>query len=174
MARNYTLRGGSSRGTSVAGSNQGNVRRFDADLQVFVKALKEDLARIVVEISIDLHAKIARKTPVDTGRARVSWDVTEGDPSGFVPPSVPFGVPSAPGRFQTAPPLSASGKYMGALPINKGTLTGKDTIFVTSALDYVADLDAGKSRQARGGMVDISIAEIQIEIASIVAKFRSS
>ena len=131
-------------------------KTMDLDLQTIAGALSETVAAVVVEISIDIHSKIARKTPVDTGRARVSWDVTEGEPSSFIPPEIPFGIPSEFGRFKTAPPLSASGSYMGALPINKGALSGKEPIFVTSALDYVADLDAGKSKQARGGMVEIS------------------
>lgn len=134
-------------------NNDANIRRFEFDLEEFAKELNIAVKTVVVKIALDLHSKVSFRTPVDTGRARASWDVKEGSPSEFVPPP---------------------GNYGGPKPVGAGGLKGEEVIFVTSAVHYVEFLENGSSKQAPAGMVDISIAEIEVELESIVANIRNS
>jgi len=102
-------------------------------------------------IVLELWTRIIKRTPVDTGRARSSWDVTVGAPS-KKPPPLPF--------FKSYPAPDSPD-----LP-SKGL--GKKPVFITTNLGYVTYLETGASKQAAGGMVRISIAELEVEIENAV------
>lgn len=133
-------------------SNAANIRAFRRDLTEVARELRIDVATVAVKIALDLHAKISARTPVDTGRARASWDIKEGGPSDFKPPE---------------------GSYSGPNPVDSASLKGTDVIFVTSAVEYMEFLEAGSSKQAPAGMVDVAIAEVSVEIDSTIARIRS-
>lgn len=129
-------------------ANTSSLMTFNADLEAFAK--KIDLApKVVVQrITADLHNRITQRTPVDTGRARASWDVKEGAPSEYLP---------APGE-KNGPDPSAT----------IASIDGKQPVFITTALDYVQYLEAGSSQQAPAGMVALSLAEVEAEIEAII------
>jgi hypothetical protein len=131
------------------GANSGNIRAFDRDLKEIAMKVNIWVPQIVVKIALDLHTKFSTRNPVDTGRSRAGWDVKEGAPSDHLPPP---------------------GSYSGPKPINPGSFGGRDITFITNAVDYVEFLDAGSSKQAPGGIVDISVAEVMVEIDSFIAK----
>lgn len=126
---------------------------FSAPIKEFAKLLnlnQETVVRVIANelwIAITTGARISPGTPVDTGRARASWIMSEGEPSTFVQPP---------------------GKYAGpGAPINP---TGKQSVFIVSNLDYIEPLEHGHSQQAPQGMVRLSIAEVSARITLIVKK----
>jgi hypothetical protein len=135
------------------GFNDANIRRFETDLAEAAKELNVAISTVVIKIALDLHAKLSRRTPVDTGRARASWDIKEGSPSPYVPPE---------------------GTYQGPKPQSADALTGEDIVFVTSAVEYMEFLNQGSSKQAPANFIEIAIAELEIELEAIVARIRNS
>lgn len=123
-----------------------NVRSFQADLKELAKKLDISIGLVITKISLDAWSRITQRTPVDTGRARASWTLKEGQPSDFVPSEGSSGQPSPPAA----------------------SFDGKTSVFVTSNLDYIRYLEQGSSNQAPAGMVAITLAELEAEAESII------
>ncbi len=119
------------------------------DLSAFANSININLKTVVRKITADLLTKIVKRTPVDTGRARASWNIGIGGPDTTVP---------------------AEGKHSGNTSITSITaIDGNETVWISSNLDYIAHLEQGTSKQAPAGMVEISIAEIEVEIDAFIA-----
>lgn len=156
-------------------TNDQNLVAFESDLVSFAELLDIAPAVVMKRIVFDLHGRVTRRTPVDTGRARASWDVKQGAPSGYVPP-IMVGKAKTKGKEDLGE--SAFGMKLGTGA--KGGVAGKDisaelsgidgkhVVFITTNLEYMQYLENGSSKQAPAGMVRISVAEIEIEIESIV------
>lgn len=130
------------------------VARLADQLGIATQAVTEKLA-------LDLHKKITERTPVDTGRARSSWNISEGAPDTTVPPET--GVEST-GKYsqQSSPPPNT-------VPPPTPEITGTKAVYITSSLEYVQYLEEGSSKQAPAGMVTIALAEVEAEIDQIIA-----
>lgn len=90
--------------------------------------------------------RVVLRTPVDTGRARGSWQVGAGSP----PRSSPIGVDPS-----------------GAATIAKGAAVIAQIVlgqigWIVSNLVYMPALDRGHSRQAPNGIVAVTIQELQV------------
>lgn len=126
---------------------------FKAPIAAFAKLLnltQETVVRVIANelwIGITAGARVSPGTPVDTGRARASWAMSEGTPSTLVPPE---------GSYPDLPTF-----------INP---TGKTNVFIVSNLDYIHALEHGHSDQAPQGMVRLTIAEVSAKIELIVKK----
>ena len=120
-----------------------DARQFKIDLDRFADKVELDLSQFRMRVSLDLKTKIEKKTPVDTGRLRSSWAVSDGAPSDYIPPE---GLTNALGPIQA----TFSHPY--------------DTSFVTSNLAYAIPVEFGHSQQTPNGMVRVSLAEIQTEL----------
>jgi len=134
------------------GANDSNVHAFIADLDGFAKKTEKTYHSVVRWVAINLWVKFTDSTPVDTGRARASWNLSIGSPSTSVPEKVEQGRRRKPARPKVKVSELKSGK----------------SIYVTSNLDYIEYLEAGSSGQAPGGMVEISIAEVEVEIDNAI------
>jgi hypothetical protein len=121
-----------------------------ADLRRFANVLDIGIGLVVEKVARDLHGKIVKRTPVDTGRARASWDVAIGAPSAKPPP--------LPGKESYPEPAFDGSKIDGTSPV-----------FITSNLVYMEPLENGHSKQQPLGMVRISVAEVLAEIDAILA-----
>ena len=104
---------------------------------------------------------IVPRTPVDTGRARASWQVTIGSPSQAVPPE--GGSYREPGAAEALQAMS--------------NLQPGQTVWISSALPYILVLEfggypnppkvvtgksvSGFSRQAPAGMVRVTFEELK-------------
>lgn len=135
--------------------NDANLVAFDVDLQKFAEKIGLAPKIVVIRITLDLYTRIVKRTPVDTGRARSSWDVKEGTPSDFLPPEVPKGGAAA-------APQDGAGLV--------ADLTGDKVVFITTNVDYMKYLESGSSSQAPAGMVLLSVAELEVEIESILSQ----
>ena len=50
---------------------------FSLDISKFVKKAPENANKIVKKVCFDIYENIKDRTPVDTGRARGGWNITE-------------------------------------------------------------------------------------------------
>lgn len=123
-----------------------NITAVNVDLRKFADAIGVGVGIAVEKIGRDLHGKIKKRTPVDTGRARASWDVSVNSMSSYVPPE---GATTA----KEFPNLS---------------LTERDELFIMSNLVYIEPLENGSSSQAPLGMVRVSVAETEAQIDTIL------
>lgn len=127
--------------------------------QKFAQAINVNLATVVRRVSAELFNKITLRTPVDTGRARASWQVSERAPgTGQTVVVIPD---NAPGTY--GPPNASNAAAMAKA-------SGKTSIFIVSNVPYMEALENGHSEQAPVGMVQISIAEVVGSIKAILKK----
>ena len=120
-----------------------NVQQFSLQLKRFGDEVTEEhLKDIVLFVSFDLFKRIVKNTPVDTGRARASWNIQAGTPDLSVPPE---GLPSyAPNLF----PIVAWRPFL--------------KVWITNNLDYIVPLEEGHSKKVTpnaGRMVRLSVLE---------------
>lgn len=123
-----------------------------AEVREFILQLQAEAERTIAQIdqyqrALALHAftRIVQRTPVDTGRARLSWNPSRDTPDETVPP---------PGQYSAA---AALGKA-GMLRPSPQRLTD---IHISSNLVYIGVLEDGHSQQAPAGMVAVTYAELQ-------------
>lgn len=110
---------------------------FSAALDAFEDAVVAAINEGTRVIALDLHGRIVQRTPVDTGLARNSWDIS------------PRAV-DAPG---------------GGLARSGGRVLFAWEIINT--LPYIEALEFGHSKQAPAGMARIALAEIEAEYGDV-------
>lgn len=158
-------------------SNAINLHAFHGDLAKFSKLLDVAPKVVMQRLVLDLHTRISKRTPVDTGRARASWDVKEGSTSSYIPPATK-GTVAGKGKTKVGKGLAGNALGAGALSGGKAkdvggeiaAITGTRPVFITSALDYMQYLEKGSSKQAPAGMVRLSLAEVEIEVEDIIGQ----
>lgn len=126
---------------------------LDVAVAKFAEKINLGVATVVRKIAVDLHTKITKRTPVDTGRARASWMLTEGAPSDVAPDASAFPK----GKTAPAPPTP-----------DVAAIDGKKSVFIVSNLIYIEPLENGHSKQAPAGMVAVSLAEVKAEIEQTI------
>lgn len=123
---------------------------------------------VMEKLTTDLHAKIVLRTPVDTGRARASWNISEGAPDLSVPPATKRKALKG-GRSRSRELKAAAIRFSQSGTASTGAnVSGKQEVFIVSGLEYMQYLEEGSSKQAPAGMVRISLAEIEAEIELIL------
>lgn len=115
---------------------------FGDDLHKFAKKAELDLNTVVRKVSFDLWNNVTRRTPVDTGRARGSWNITEEVTD-----------------LSTKAPKQKGEKYPANVKGNVGQITGKRAVYITNNVEYIEYLEDGWSDKAPAGMVKVAIAE---------------
>lgn len=130
-----------------------NFGGFSADLNKFSKMMDISVSKVRRKVSLDLLKAITNMTPVKTGRAALSWNLSEGSPNTVV-----------------APPGGGGGAAARAVAQQRGALALTDNPFATSyivnSLPYIMALEFGHSKQAPMGMVRISLANIEAGLLS--------
>ena len=111
----------------------------------FKKRLVAKSGQFCRALALETHGRLIRRTPVDKGRARNNWNVAIGD------------IDRANDRGE-----DTSGR--GAMTEGLTTIAefgpGK-RLFNTNSVPYIGALEDGSSKQAPGGMVKITAAEIR-------------
>lgn len=142
-----------------------NLKEFNLSLEKSVKDLPiEQGQQLVRKVSLEVLRRVVLKTPVDTGRARGSWQTTVNRP-----PIEEKEVASY--TKQTGETVSGytRGKRgtdkTGSRVINQGLLVLTNyrlgqTVFISSNLSYIEALEHGHSKQAPAGMVAVTLAEL--------------
>lgn len=129
-----------------------NTHEFDAKLTDFARRIKVAPEKVVKKISFQLFRRIIEKTPVDTGRARASWNISIGRADPSVAPEGEYR--SNPGGLAAkAMQVMAGYGADGRLPV----------VIISNNLPYIVELDKGSSKQAPVGMVALSVQEEQAD-----------
>jgi hypothetical protein len=126
-----------------------NAAEFRNDLEKAAKAIEADVEQVVRLTAAKIEQKVVQRTPVDTGRARASWNMSEESIDSSVKPEGNYGAPPA-------------------TPV--GALSGKKVIYISNNLDYIVPLEYGHSGQAPQGMAAIALAEVMAELKALGLK----
>lgn len=164
----------------------GDIKRFSDKIGVkFEVALKR--------LALEIYAAVTEKTPVDTGRARASWNISRGTIDYTVWPerekSIVDDRPGGIGedgftsrknqtflspRGQTWVRGVAANKmahFKGAKLVARGpagSIFISEPVFITNNLHYVIYLEHGSSKQAPQGMVAVTLAEVEAGLARVL------
>ena len=125
---------------------------FNKALDAAMTALPEYANDIKIRTALDLMNRIVQMTPVDTGRARGNWQLTQRSPAADTVPENSAKVSSS-----ESPP---SAILMEAEQTASGSQPGDD-IWISNNLPYIEVLEEGHSTQAPHGMVALSLAEVE-------------
>lgn len=128
------------------------LQSVNAPIAKFAELINVNLGTVVRRITLEIFNSITRRTPVKTGRAQSSWQVSE--------KTLPLTVP-APGTY-SGPDAAAAAAA--------AKVTGTTEIYIVSNLDYIEALENGHSEQAPIGMVAVSLAETVARINLMVDK----
>ena len=125
-----------------------SVRQFNLDLAKFSKKTQLNLDIVARKVGFEIWNGVTKKTPVDTGRARASWNLTE--------------------EVVNLNTASENVVHGANAKGSVGRITGKgDVIYITNNVDYINELDKGTSQQAPNGMVSLTINEVQAQLKAL-------
>lgn len=117
---------------------------FADDVRKFAVKAGESSDGIVRAVTLSLFNGIIRDVPVDTGRARGSFETTVGQPATTTPDR-----------------LDPSGRQaMAEIEANVPQGAGQET-YIASNLPYIVQLEEGSSKQAPEGMVKRNMDRIE-------------
>lgn len=136
----------------------GDLIEFEGDLDAFAKQVGIDYTKVVKRVALDLFTRIVMKTPVDTGRARASWNITIGEVDTTVAPE---------GQQPEMNTWAAEAKAATALATLTERAVFTAPIFITNNLPYIGELENGHSKQAPHGMVTLSIDEVTLKMNAL-------
>ncbi len=123
---------------------------FSVDLKKFAATIGVDLGKVRRRVALSLLGRVTRRTPVDTGRLRSSWNLSDGSPDVSVAPE---GTRDQRGNVTATfrDPFEAS--------------------WLTNNLPYALAIEFGHSRvKAPNGMVRVSLAEEETELLTALGE----
>jgi hypothetical protein len=131
----------------------------DIELQLGRIAAVLDLRveTVVKKVAFDLEADFKKRSPVDTGVFRASWNTSADEPNDT--------IANAGKKGTTIPSPGPSGP---------AALTGVDVksqqIYITNAVEYAQYLEGGSSKQAPAGIVLVGVEAMKVEIDLVIAQ----
>jgi hypothetical protein len=125
---------------------------FSINLARICNRYKGDIKLAMRKITMEAFKRVILRTPVDTGRARANWSVTEG----------------APGTtYQIEAVDKAGNKTVSTAVKLVDGWECKGPIFLSNNVSYILPLEYGHSKQSPGGMVRWTVAEMQAWVRSV-------
>lgn len=123
-------------------------RKFELQLSQEWLEAQDDIGEAVELISLEAFKRIVEKSPVDTGRFRGNWNASIGSADASTTETV-----DKSGGATNARAAGVISGYSGydSLP----------AIYITNGLPYAVRLEDGHSKQAPGGMVALTLTEIE-------------
>jgi len=119
---------------------------FAIDLTRITQKYKKGVGVVVKKITMEAFRRVIMRTPVDTGRARANWSVSEGQVGTTY-------------DIETTDKAGTKTVATAVRTVNGWECTG--SIFLTNNLPYILNLEHGGSGQAPQGMVKLTVAEMQ-------------
>ncbi|MBT7338994.1 MAG: hypothetical protein HN802_04830 [Candidatus Jacksonbacteria bacterium] len=116
-----------------------------------VKEMQAAVRSSIEKTSIEVFNEVAARTPVDTGNARISWNISTGSPN-FSTRSTgvtPTGNWSAESTPPTDPVVLANDFLLES---------HLDRVYIANGVPYIGVLELGHSAQAPIGMVAATLA----------------
>lgn len=124
---------------------------FTIPLGQLAEKMKADLETVVRKSTFDVFAKVNLKTPVDTGRFRHNWNVSQGT----------VDTTTTEGTDQTR--AAAQIAKVWTLPLGGVT-------YMANSLPYAIPLEYGHSKQQPAGMVRVTAVEFDDSVRRALAK----
>ena len=119
---------------------------FEGNLRKFSRKMNIEFSKVVRKVAFDVWNDVTRETPVDTGRARASWNVSEEYANLAVKPEG-YNNPNGQGEV--------------------GAISGKKDVIISNNVDYIVFLEEGSSQRAPNGMTKIALANAAANIRTI-------
>jgi hypothetical protein len=127
-----------------------DLRTFSRRITAIAERVEPAAQDVVRKTALAVDQTVVMATPVDTGRARVNWQVQAGAmPSDVVPPYAPGAGGS------TAAQNTQAALEQGKIAIS-GAQPGQE-IHITNNLPYIGRLNEGHSAQAPAGFVEQAV-----------------
>ncbi len=135
-------------------SNKKNADQFSVELDRVLEQLKTDTQTFKRVFALNLLSRIVYRTPVDTGRARANWQVSNVSPN-----------TNERKRFKKNQPNAVATDTVARGQKNIDKNKEGQSIWLANNLPYIQRLESGTwSKQAPQGMVAISIEEEETAI----------
>lgn len=130
---------------------------FNKQINRFLQESEIDFITFQKKVSFEIFAGVIKKTPVRTGWAQNSWNISVG--------SVDTSVPAEPEG-------NASPAAFGALAKMQGVRLSKvgQIVYISNNLSYILPLEEGSSDRAPNGMVKVTISEVQSQVNSLLRR----
>jgi hypothetical protein len=129
---------------------------FSLDVKRFAEKAKRNPETVIRNVAIKLFSSIITSSPVDTGRFRMNWQISNATPvSGLV-----SGVDRS---------GSAAINRVTSYAISSPTWT---QFTLTNNLPYAQVLEYGSSKQAPAGMVRVNVARFNSLLSAEAAKLK--
>ena len=117
---------------------------FSVDLAKFGQKSIDNSEKIVRKTAFDLHARIVKRMPVDTGRARANTQISLHN--------LPSDATLETDKSGNAT-IASGNRELSQFKLG-------DTVFIYNNVEYILSLEFGSSKQAPAGMFRISFDEI--------------
>ena len=144
------------------------VCRDGAELQKTITELVEAnsglLRAQVIEIITEEFAALIEKTPVDSGRARAGWMMTD-KPTEDEPPQVKHRAKGSGIEAEFASLIEQHLREATDLG-----LTQPDVIYICNNVQYIMALEAGWSKQAPQGFIGKFLQRLNMQLTQLAAK----
>ena len=109
--------------------------------------------RLMRAVALETVSRVMLRTPVDTGRARANWNVTMDAPD-----------------TDTNDDTDWQGKLGGNQGfVGEAEFAGGRSLFLSNGQPYIERLEAGYSKQAPAGMVELTMAEMSAFVESLTS-----
>lgn len=138
-------------------------RELSETLTELVK-LQDDVWRQGIVLAIlEAFENLVRRTPVDTGRLRAGWRISDTG-CNYCPPKGEY-----PQYQKTEIAAAVQDAIEGAGPLSKA-----DVIWVYNNVEYALALNAGWSKWQAGGFIDLFMQEVKVKLEEMAALSRGS
>lgn len=142
-----------------------NTKDFQKKLEEFAKRAEINLAIVAKRMAFAAYRSIIEKTPVDTGRARASWNISEGSIDASVQGTRDF---KGGGGIKKAKVVNQQ-----KLDKIKSSIVKYPVYYITNNLPYIVPLEEGHSKQAdKGWMVKRTIVQLGTELDELLEGLR--
>lgn len=132
----------------------GDLRSFSKTMKLIGANVSTNADVLVRKVALAVDSTVVLATPVDTGQARSNWVVDVGDAPNESDPSPPY----SPGKGgSTAQANSTAAIDQGKTAIARYVGGRGESIWIENNLDYINELNEGKSDQAPAGFVEEAV-----------------
>lgn len=138
------------------------VRKFQGDIDKWIKQVKSGLDDVIREFVKAVHADLVKRSPVDTGRFRANWQITYNH--------IPMYALNE--YDKSGEKTIASGiRTANVLPLGRGGAV--TTIYFSNMLIYANALEYGHSKQAPAGVLGLVAIRLRSYMAEAIIESRN-
>lgn len=138
------------------------VRKFQGDIEKWIKQVKSGLDDVIREFVKAVHADLVKRSPVDTGRFRANWQITYNH--------IPMYALNE--YDKSGEKTIASGiRTANVLPLGRGGAV--TTIYFSNMLIYANALEYGHSQQAPAGVLGLVAIRLRSYMAEAIIESRN-